>query len=111
LWSEFTNSVSAGEGFHRVALRLHPDMTVALQYSTADVTRDCHDRGVRCAAFSKLRDRAMAQVVEPQAGQTRLLRQSPPRCSPAPNGLRRVKRSDVVANNLVLDNFPQIKGC
>ena len=41
------------------------------------------ESGIASAAFGKLRDRLMPEVVEPEAFQSGLLRQVPPRCPPA----------------------------
>ena len=34
------------KGFHRRSLRFHPNMAVAFQHASADVSGNCHDRGV-----------------------------------------------------------------
>ena len=69
---------ACGKGFHRVALRFHANVAVPLQHPSADVTRNCHDGRIRCAALRKLGDSAVPEIVEPETRQPRFLCQSPP---------------------------------
>src|ERR1700693_40154 len=56
-----------GEGFHRIARRFHPHVAVPLQHPSADVTRNCHDGRIRCAALRKLSDSAMPKILQAQS--------------------------------------------
>src|ERR1022692_5102578 len=71
---------ACGKGFHRVALRFHPNVTLPLQHPSADVPRNRHDGRIRCATLRKLGDSAVPEIVEPETRQPRFLCQSPPSC-------------------------------
>ena len=73
-------------------------MRIPFQHLATHVSGDCHDSGVGSSALRKLRDRTMAEIVEPKSGQPRLFRQRPPRCPPAIDMGLRIEACDLVAN-------------
>jgi len=87
------------KGFHRCPLRFHPHVAVPLQHATAHVSSNRHDRGVRRSVRRKLSDGAVPQIVEPESGQARFLRESSPSRPPALHVPRRVKASNVVIDD------------
>src|SRR5215470_12189680 len=69
-----------GEGFHGIAFRFHPHVTVTLQHATTNVSGDCHDCGIGRAVLRKLSDCTMPKIVKPEA---RFLGERSPCGSPA----------------------------
>src|SRR5439155_7539475 len=79
------------KGFQCPPLRRQPDVGIVVEHLPAHVAGDAHDGLVALAAFAKLRDRLVSEIVEAKPLQTRRLRQAPPGGPPALHGSRWVE--------------------